>query len=272
LFSVTFVAPKDINYNLGLGKISYYANTDNTDAAGLDSNFTVGGYNTNAQADNVAPLVNPYIDNDKFRDGGVTGPNPLLYVKLFDENGINVSGTSIGHDLVAILDGDVQNPYVMNNYYQTLQNDFSNGYVNFPLYNLPDGKHTIKVTAWDTYNNSGEGTVSFEVKNQDKGFISDIYNYPNPVTDQTTFVFQHNQEGGNLDITILIYAANGALVKTLKQSVTNASNRTEIQWNGLGDHGVPLQKGVYYYKLNAKRAIGNNIISATAYQKLVMLR
>lgn len=272
LFSVTFVAPKDINYNLGFGKISYYANTDNTDAAGLDSNFTVGGYNTDAVADNVAPLVNPYIDDDKFRDGGVTGPNPLLYVKLFDENGINVSGTSIGHDLVAILDGDVQNPYIMNNYYQTLQNDFSNGYVNFPLYNLPDGKHTIKVTAWDTYNNSGEGTVTFEVKNQDKGFISDVYNYPNPVTDQTTFVLQHNQEGGNLDVSILIYSANGSLVKTLKQSVTNASNRTEIQWNGLGDHGVPLQKGVYFYKLNAKRTVGNKIISATAYQKLVMLR
>ena len=268
-FNVTFVAPKDINYNDGFGKISYYANTDATDASGLDSNFTVGGYNSDAVADNTPPVVKPYIDDDKFRDGGVTGPNPLLYVKIYDENGINVSGTSVGHDLVGILDDDIQNPYVMNNYYETLQNDFTNGFVNFPLYNLPEGKHTLKVIAWDTYNNSGEGTVSFEVKNKDKGFISNIYNYPNPVVDGTTFVFQHNQEGEHLDITINIYSANGTIVKTIKQSLDNVLNRTEIYWDGLVNNGVKLPKGVYFYKLNAKTSTG---ISATAYQKLVMLR
>src|SRR6185312_2899004 len=120
---------------------------------------------------------------------------------------------SIGHDLVGILDDDIQNPYIMNNYYETVQNDFSNGYVNFPLYNLPEGKHTLKVIAWDTYNNSGEGTVTFEVKNKDKGFISDIYSYPNPASDHTTFVFQHNQKGEEMDVSILIYTANGRLVK-----------------------------------------------------------
>ena len=110
LFSVTFVAPKDINYEYGFGKISYYANSDVTDAAGLDTGYTVGGYNTDADADNEGPVVQPYIDNDKFRDGGVTGPNPLLFVKLYDDNGINFSGSSIGHDIVAILDDNVQTP------------------------------------------------------------------------------------------------------------------------------------------------------------------
>jgi hypothetical protein len=270
LFSVEFVAPKDINYNYGSGKISYYANTTTVDASGVDSSFTVGDINRNAPDDNTPPVVKPYIDDDKFRDGGVTGPNPLLYVSIYDLNGINVSGTSIGHDLVGILDGDIQDPYVMNDYYQTVQNDFSNGFVNFPLYNLPEGKHTLKVIAWDTYNNSGEGTVSFEVKNKDKGFISDIYNYPNPVNaDGTTFVFEHNQEGEHLDVTIMIYSPNGSLVKTLQQSVDNANNRTEIHWNGHGNNDLKLMQGVYFYKLNAKTSTG---ISATAYQKLVILR
>lgn len=268
-FTTSFVAPKDINYTYGLGKISYYANTDNTDAAGLDTTFVIGDYYRDAADDNTPPVVKPYIDNNKFRDGGATGPNPLLYVELFDENGINVSGNSIGHDLVAILDGDVQNPYVMNSYYETIQNDFSNGYVNFPMYNLPEGKHTLRVIGWDVYNNSGEGTVTFVVVNKDKGFISDLYNYPNPVTEGTTFVFQHNQEGEQLDVNILIYTANGRLVKTITQNLTTEGNRTEIKWDGLGDHGVPLQKGVYFYKLNAKTSAG---VSATAYQKFVMLR
>lgn len=269
VFTVSFIAPKDINYDYGLGKISYYANTDATDAAGFDSSFTVGGYNNNAPPDNTPPVVKPYIDNEKFRDGGVTGPNPLLYVKLYDDNGINVSGNSVGHDLVAILDGDVQNPYVMNNYYETEEGDYRKGYVRFPLYNLPEGVHTINVRAWDVYNNSGEGTVTFEVKNKDKGFISDLYNYPNPVTDVTHFVFQHNQEGENMEVSIRIFTAGGQLVKTINESFQTTGNRTEITWDGRGERGAPLVKGVYFYQLIAKTSKG---ISAKAYQKLVLLR
>jgi hypothetical protein len=268
-FTVNFIAPKDINYDYGLGKISYYANSESTDASGVDTNYTIGDYNHNAAADNDAPIVKPYIDNDKFRNGGVTGPNPLLYVKLYDDNGINVSGSSIGHDLVAILDEDLQNPYIMNNYYESEQNDYRNGHVNFPLYNLPDGQHTLRVKAWDAYNNSGEGTVTFEVKNKDKGFISDIYNYPNPVTDVTHIVFQHNQEGEQMDVTLQIFNASGALARTLKQNILTTGNRTEILWDGLGENGAPLFRGVYFYRLTAKTSKG---ISATAYQKLVLLR
>ncbi|MFA6057623.1 MAG: type IX secretion system sortase PorU [Taibaiella sp.] len=268
-FTVSFVAPKDINYDYGLGKISYYANSESTDAAGVDTSYTIGDYNHNAVADNDAPIVKPYIDNDKFRNGGVTGPNPLLYVKLYDDNGINVSGSSIGHDLVAILDEDLQNPYIMNNYYESEQNDYRNGHVNFPLYNLPEGQHTLRVKAWDAYNNSGEGTVTFEVKNKDKGFISDIYNYPNPVTDVTHIVFQHNQEGEEMDVTLQIFNASGALARTLKQNIVTTGNRTEILWDGLGENGTPLFRGVYFYRLTAKTSKG---ISATAYQKLVLLR
>lgn len=268
-FSVTFVAPKDINYEYGFGKISYYANNATTDAAGLDTSLTVGGYNTDADEDNEGPVVQPYIDNDKFRDGGVTGPNPLLYVKLYDDNGINFSGSAIGHDIVAILDDNVQSPMPMNDYYTPSANDYRSGYINFPLSNLPDGKHTIRVKAWDVYNNSGEGVVNFVVKNKGAGFISDLYNYPNPVEDITHIVFQHNQEGEQMDVTLQIYNAAGGLVRTIAQNFKAEGNRTEITWDGCGAGGGRLAKGVYFYRLNAKTAKG---ISATAYQKLVLLR
>jgi len=268
-FSVNFIAPKDINYEYGFGKISYYANSDVTDAAGVDVSYTVGGFNPNAVDDNVGPDVKPYIDDTKFRDGGVVSPNPLLHVKLFDENGINVSGNSIGHDLVAILDGDVANPFILNDFYQTEANDYKNGFVNFPMYNLPDGIHTIRVRAWDVYNNSGEGTVTFEVKNKDNGFISELYNYPNPVTDVTHFVFQHNQKDEKMDVAIQIYTSNGRLVKNIKQSIVPEGNRTEITWDGTGERGEDLTKGVYFYRVYINTEKGK---SATAYQKLVMLR
>ncbi len=268
-FEARFIAPKDIIYDYGLGKISYYAHSDLTDAAGLDTTLTVGGLNPDAIDDNNGPVVEAFIDNEKFRDGGVTGPNPLLYVKLFDDNGINVSGTSVGHDLIAILDDNVQQPYVMNNFYQSEKDDYRKGFVNFPLANLPDGMHTIRVKAWDVYNNSGEGTVTFEVKNKEKGFISDLYNYPNPVRDITHIVFQHNQEKEEMEATLRLFAADGRLVRTIQQTIQPEGNRSEMIWDGKDDRGAPLFPGMYFYKLHLKTTKG---IKATAYQKLVLLR
>ena len=42
----------------------------------------------------------------------------MLTVELEDENGINTA-SGIGHDIVAIIDEDETNPYVLNDYYQT---------------------------------------------------------------------------------------------------------------------------------------------------------
>lgn len=269
LFTVEFVAPKDLNYDYGQGKISYYAHDDQVDANGLDTSLIVGGFNENAIADNEGPEVAPYIDDALFEEGGVTGPNPLLYVRLYDDNGINVSGSSVGHDLIAILDDQVEAPFILNNYYQSEQNDYRKGYVKFPLYNLADGVHTIKVRAWDVYNNSGEGSITFEVKNKGEGVISALYNYPNPVYQSTHIVFQHNQENEPMKVTVQFFGQDGRLVSTLKEELQPAGNRTEIIWDGQGDNGIQLAKGIYFYRIQLETEKG---IKASAYQKLVLLR
>ncbi len=267
-FDVNFIVPKDINYAYGSGKISYYANNETIDAAGVDTNYIVGGY-TDAPDDQDNPVVQPYIDDDKFRDGGVTGPNPILYVKLSDNNGINFSGSAIGHDIVALLDEEVQQPYVLNDYYTPEQNDYRRGYIYFPLYNLSEGKHTLRVKAWDVYNNSGEGLVTFEVSHKNRGIISDLYNYPNPVEDMTHIVFQHNQNGEQMQVTLQIFNTAGSLVRTISQDFKATGNRTELSWDGCGYNGLRLGKGVYFYRLTLQTGKG---ISATAQQKLVLLR
>ena len=38
------MVPRDIDYNFGLGKISYYANDDNDDMNGSFSEIIVGGF------------------------------------------------------------------------------------------------------------------------------------------------------------------------------------------------------------------------------------
>ncbi|OSZ81978.1 hypothetical protein CAP35_01535 [Chitinophagaceae bacterium IBVUCB1] len=269
-FSVAFIAPKDINYEIGKGKISFYAENGQTDAAGADTSYNIGGYSDNPILEYNPPIVRPYIGDSLFRNGGLTGSNTLLFAILEDETGINVSGNAVGHDLVGILDDNVESPYIMNEYYETEANTYKRGYVNFPLYNIPDGRHRLRVKAWDVNNNSGEGTVDFEVANGNLVKLQKLGNYPNPFKNNTTFVFEHNHPDEYLYAEIHIYSMEGRLVRSLKQVYTAGSGASrELNWDGTDNNGVLLQSGVYLYKLSITSEKGVNDI---AYQKLVITR
>jgi hypothetical protein len=269
-FSFAFIAPKDLNYDFGKGKISYYVEDGTTDGAGADTGVVVGGFSDNPIIDDDAPLVKPFINDSLFQDGGITGPNTLLYVQLSDRTGINVSGNSVGHDLTAILDDNTQSPYILNDYYETAPNDYTHGYVNFPVTGLSEGRHSLTVKAWDMNNNSGEGKIYFEVFNGNVMQVRNLMNYPNPFTDITHFVFEHNHPEEALNVQINIYSTSGYLVRTITRSYTPGGSRSnEIDWDGTDNNGAKLSAGVYVYRINIATTKG---IQAQAYQKLVLVR
>ncbi len=270
VFSMNFIAPKDINYSFGTGKISTYADNGSTDAAGSDSSITVGGFSDHPQTNSNPPVVKPYINDSLFLNGGITGNNTSLFVSLFDETGINVSGNDVGHDLTAVLDGNIEAPYILNDYYETAPNTFQRGYVTFPLTGLSNGRHTITVRAWDVNNNMGEGTVSFIVVDSNVMDIQQLGNYPNPFSNTTNFVFEHNHPGEQMDVQIEIYSTSGSLVKKIKETLTPSDSRTsEITWDGTDNNGARLPSGVYVYRLNIATEKG---FKSSAYQKLVIIR
>lgn len=269
-FSFTFIAPKDINYDFAAGKISYYAENGVTDAAGTDTSAKVGGFSDNPMADNEGPKVKGYMNDTLFRNGAVTGSNSMLYVTLEDETGINSSGNSVGHDIVAILDGDEANPKVMNEYYVTEPNTYKRGHVSFPVSGLPEGKHSFTITAWDVNNNAGEGRVDFEVVNGNVIRINNLMNYPNPFSDVTHFVFEHNHPNETFSVQIGIFAADGRMVNSLAHTFTpSGSHSNELTWNGTDGRGAKLPSGVYPYKMILTTEKG---VQETAYQKLVLIR
>ena len=77
------------------------------------------------------------------------GASPNIFVKLADESGINTAG-GVGHDIIAILDGDEANPIVLNEYYNTNLDDFTSGELTYKLNNLEQGEHTLSIRASDT--------------------------------------------------------------------------------------------------------------------------
>ncbi|MDR1112192.1 MAG: type IX secretion system sortase PorU [Bacteroidales bacterium] len=268
-FAFTFIVPKDINYTYGNGKISYYANTSSEDAAGYCNSIIVGGISDNAAADTKGPDITLYMNDENFVNGGTTNQNPTLLVKLSDEFGINTTGNGIGHDLTAILDNNSTAPVSLNDYYQAVKDSFNCGTVYYPYQDLAVGKHTVKVRAWDIYNNMSEKSLDFVVADDQNLALDHVLNYPNPFTTSTAFYFEHNKPGQPVEIVINIYTISGKIVKSFKETqITNGNRSNPIYWNGRDEYGDKLAKGVYIYHLKIRDANGK---TAEKIEKMAIL-
>ena len=276
-FAFEFVVPKDINYELGSGQISYYAKNDLEDANGVYNSVTVGGTDSNAVTDQIGPEVSVFMNDDKFAFGGLTDANPLLYVELYDASGINTIGNGIGRDLSSELNLSTKESqtHILNDFYTALRDSYTEGTVSYPLKELPDGRHTIRVKAWDVFNNLGEGSTEFVVASNAKLALQHVLNYPNPFTTHTHFQFEHNLPGQTLDVQIQIFTVAGTLVKTIRETVYSQGYRvTDLPWNGLDEFGDRIGRGLYIYKIVVRAAAGSDgdTKQESEYQKLVILR
>lgn len=276
-FSFTFVVPKDINYDYGPGKISYYAEDGiNRDAAGSYRNIIIGQTSENALNDNDGPIVEVFMNNEDFILGGMTSANPVIFVKLTDDTGINVAGTSIGHDLTAILDNNTQEVFVMNDFYESELNNYRQGFVKYPLSNLTEGLHRVDVTAWDVSNNFGVGFTEFIVANSEEVALINVFNFPNPFVDQTCISFETNLANEELDVKIDIFGVNGQLVKIIETTMTPTGYRLGqgecIPWDGTSDSGLPLGKGVYVYRVKISGTGTNGFEQTSEFEKMVVLK
>lgn len=270
LFTFTFVLPKDINYSVAKGKISYYAQSDVDDATGFDKDVFIGGSSSTALNDNQGPDISPFMNDEKFVNGGITTANSTMLIKLFDENGINYSGTSVGHDITAILDDDPQKTYILNNFYETELDDYQRGIVRFPLEDLAEGKHSMRIKAWDVLNNSSEAILDFVVVNTSEGKLARVYNYPNPFSTSTRFMFEHNMPNQNINVSIKIFSMTGKVVKTFRETINTPGTRYDgIMWDGNDQYSEKLANGVYLYKMSIK---SENGFSDDKIQKLIILR
>lgn len=276
-FKFSYVVPKDINYTFGAGKISYYAAAAQNlqDAGGAFEQIIIGGTNEEGISDNQGPQVDVYMNTEDFVFGGITDQNPVLLVRLEDENGINVVGNSIGHDLEGKIDDNSQNTLQLNDFYEAEKDDYTKGVVRYPLQDLAIGRHTIEIKAWDVANNSSTGYTEFVVTDSEQLALSNVLNFPNPFTDRTCFQFDHNLAALDLDVYIQIFTVSGRLVKTISTTVfSDGAIRQDdcIEWDGRDDFGDPLARGVYLFKVKVSTSGLQELSQESDFEKLVILK
>lgn len=265
-FSFSFVIPKDISYKLGQGKIVYYADNGEKDAHGAFENFYIGGASSSDITDIDGPEIDLYMDSPDFRSGDRTAKNPTMLAFLSDENGINTVGTGIGHDITAVLDDDYSNVYVLNNFYQANVDDYTGGTIRFPFKNLAPGKHTLKLKVWDVANNSSEAVIEFLVTGEFE--ITEISNYPNPVSDYTFFTFGHNQSDESVNAIFEIFDQSGRIIDSFTMQVgSNGTKSNPVRWD-LSAVSGRLQNGMYFYKITAQNS--NGMIASSSGKMLIV--
>jgi len=256
-FSFTFVVPKDIAYRMDYGRISYYATDGVTDATGFYENIMIGGSAPGAPIDELGPEVQLFLNDSTFVNGGITDENPIMLAFVTDSNGVNTVGNGIGHDIVAVLDGNTDQVIVLNDYYESDLDDYRSGRVRYPFFGLDEGPHTLELKVWDVYNNSATARIEFVVRGSEATTISQLLNYPNPMRDEAWFVFEHNQPGRNLEIDLGIYSLDGRLVHSIRHQEWSDGFRTEpLHWDGRMDNGAPLPGGFYVYRVRVTAGQG----------------
>ncbi len=270
-FEFNFVVPRDIRVPLGNGRMSFYAKKTNQflDQTGINTDIKVGGINENAVADTTPPTVKLYMNDESFVSGGITNESPILLALLEDENGMNTA-SGIGHDMIAILDGDESNPYLVTDYYETELDNYKKGRLKFPFRNLEKGLHTLTFKAWDVYNNPISAEIQFVVVGDESLTLKNVLNYPNPFVSYTQFWFTHNRPFEPLEVQVQVMTVTGKVVWTKNQIVnTDGFLSREITWNGRDDFGDKIGKGVYIYKLTVKSTLTNK--KTEKFEKLVIL-
>lgn len=268
-FTLSFVLPKDISYRASRSKLSFYASADsaNVDASGANINLVIGVSSSTSIVDNIPPTITAFIGDSTFSSGSEVQPNTLLIAKFSDDSGINISSNQIGHSISMSLDGGEE--IILNDFYSSVSDNYKNGILQYPLSGLKSGNHSLIITAWDASNNQGSTTLTFIVSKPNTVVISQLSNYPNPMSTLTHFTFSHNLSGEDINVTLEVMSRTGQLVYSETRSYLSApSVINDWQWDGRNASGGKLNKGLYIYGIIVRSI--NNTAANKRYSRLII--
>jgi hypothetical protein len=252
-------------------KVRAYAWNSSTDAAGVTPDtIWIGGVDPNPDTtyqDTSAPKITVYAGGLALKQDDYLPSQSKFRVEISDQSGINIApGVSKYGEIkfTIIKDGkQLVSADIAKDFIYSLSNDtLTSGAAEYAYNFTSSGKYTIRVEAYDTRLRKGlwENAVNIETDLK----VSLIYNFPNPLKDETYFTFMLSQPG---DVTIRIFTVAGNLIREIPANSLNAGYN-QIHWNGRDDRGSIPANGAYLYKVTAREGGLEN----SGFGKLVIMR
>jgi hypothetical protein len=219
--------------------------------------------------DNRNPLLDVTFDGVHILDGDIVSAKPMINVALLDENPhLPLADTSLFRiqilypeetvpRLISISDPNVTfipaeegNLDKSNKARIEIRNTFE-----------VDGVYELSVDAKDATGNAAgtyDYVTHFEVIN--KAMVSNVFNYPNPFSTRTQFVF--TLTGADIPdfMKIQIMTVSGKVVREITQDELGplhvGKNMTDYRWDGTDEYGDRLGNGVYLYRVVTRKLGG----------------
>lgn len=245
IFSIDFSTLKSSgSYNLNI----YVDSENNIDELYEDNNFySVPIY---VKRNTKPAILNLTIDGNDIMDGDYVSSNPKIKIELRDES------------LVPILDTTKVSIYLNNKRISYKGNEnqilysFSQSNPKYVVEYTPifeDGEYTLKVigkNGTDELIDSTSVIKRFKVKNSLE--LIELYNYPNPMKDETDFTFKLTSVPDEMKINI--YTIAGRKIKEIKLSTSQLKHDfNTIHWNGRDEDGNKIANGIYLCKVILKK-------------------
>jgi hypothetical protein len=130
---------------------------------------------------------------------------------------------------------------------------------------LSDGENNIKFII--KFPESGyTDTLKYSVLVSSELSMKNVNNFPNPMKNETYFIFNLTGINAPPNCKIKIFSASGRLIKLINTSVNIGLNN--IHWDGKDNDGDVIANGVYFYKI----ILEGDTKKETPVQKLVVLK
>lgn len=235
-------------------------------------------------SDRINPLLDVTFDGIHIMDGDIVSAKPYIVLQLKDENQFSLMNDTSDFDLFIKYPSQAiptkinfSDPNVVfipatspDNYAKVeIDADFTS----------EDGIYELLARATDIAGNeSGEGDgnydykIRFEVINQST--ITNIFNFPNPFSTSTQWVFTLTGSEVPTEFLIRIMTISGVVVREITLDelgpIHIGNNVTEYRWDGRDEFGDKLATGVYIYQVTTKingEVIDHRSTSADKYFK-----
>ena len=270
-FNLTFNVPLDISYSKEtLGKMGLYAydQTLGKDAIGSFLNYHLAGSNDSLENTGLGPEITAmYLNTEDFKNGDSVNETPFFYAEVRDENGINLSGSGMGHDLELRIDNNPAWTYSVNSYYDAI--DVTQGTVGFSIPELSEGKHQLQFRVWNILNNSSVDSLSFTVVKGYRPTILELQANENPAHTRTFFTLNHNLPETELNVEIGVYDLIGRTVWLYSEKGSSGYlQQYPIEWDLINNAGNRVLPGIYIYRATIRTA---NSKEATQAKKIIVL-
>jgi hypothetical protein len=214
------------------------------------------------KADRLNPALDVTFDGVHILDGDLVSSHPFIVIQLHDENQFLRLDDTSTFELYLKYPSE----------FELRRIAFTEDWVHFMEASvsgenkasvelspeLPeDGVYELHVKAKDASGNiagNNDFFISFEVINKES--ISYLYNYPNPFSTSTKFVYTLTGKESPPFYKIQIMSVSGRIVREITQEelgpLTVGTHMTDFTWDGTDEYGGQLAAGTYLYRMSSR--------------------